>query len=1415
MSKYDVLKTTFRNATDIDNFFKQFGESSFVNWWNKNHSQKGAFGKVEQNGKTKAAKGPIKDKNWRNVWDNLDILFNKSEINLVEFICLNTIIINEATSFRPITEFFGNKSFPGISYTYSPANKRSYNTLETNKTAYDLFRDSKYVNAHEHLPFSNYKFTNDVTWQTVNFPPGTSSKEVDGKKPTFLTEADFHKYRGRGFIQLTGRANYKNVIKFIINYKGNNQVINKIKNRWKSVAGDNIDHIATISTNKEWDDLFMDTDNIIANASMWLHAERTKYSWITVTNDENKLKNDIINVAKKIAGNGAKFYHNVYLNRILQQLNMIMGGDITPTETVNTQGSNNETPIISDEDGQEARRSTSDNNGENLDNMPRVEGLINYFKPKSEILPDPIRIPGGGNKKQMGRVANTLGYLPFVYYNGIQIENKNIISFSMSVEEFLPRIKITFTDEYGILDNLGIPLDDTKITIFINSRSKALKSILMRFKIETYSKSGNTYIIGGVTDVNKMFLRRFESYSNMTSFECLQEFAKRAGLGFNSNISNSNDKMTWINPGKTGEEFIKDVVSKSYRSDSSFIWAYVDAYYNLNYIDVEDALKVDVSKSIGVDTIGLHTIKEFKDDEKINSLILTNDKSLSSSNNYFEKFNLINNSTNISLERGYLNRVKFFDINKLDILVFDIDSITSEGNKHIILKGSPQDEKYFREHVTTTYTGKLDTDNMHKNYNYSIVQNSQNIQELQKIAVRIDMPSPNLNLYRFQKVNIVFSNKVKTPTNPTIINERLTGEWMVVDIKYNQIENGFKQIVTLVRRDLSLTDEELKKGGNSKPTEEVADVVEETTNPDDAVEFIQESEPIVEVPEEEIPDRLWDWSIEFSNAQEIDDFFSKYNPNGFVAWFTDTFKQFNQITNNDVSKVYLNKDNWTKIWNNIIYIYNSIDMGYSPFKVENAPKKTVNAIEFIALNSLLFTLYNKQLLASQSMVNKSTLFKNFNTKPFMVSAYKCFNNDDYINAHGNKKNAKALKETMDNIWDTEGPVYQFEIFTSSNKNNFTLEADFYKFQPNGYMPLVGRDEFKRFFNLVKNYDGVHTFINEYKNKWSDSNLDKVAYISEMDDIRKILYSDNEIAYGMLGDFFFRRNKEHIIDVERSEDKVLKSIENMGKALIDDNLKVSFSDGRLNVDYFMKLVKLQIEILDGTNMEELLKQDWISGESLQSGSWFNSEYNNSSLIYDIRRADEVNTYDIFIKNDKGEFEKTQSYHSLYGYKDTSNLSTGKEIIKFEIILDTELFKRYFETVKKEYPFAQFTIEIKEDRLPQFNMAKFEVLDKKGGDLFFEYREIYRLTNIFDNYQSYSTQTPIKRFNEFIETLNIDRTKKNYKYVFEDDDAKKRRVKVVDYNGSVVFTTVWFNPKKVTDQEMIDAAMRFTNDSFIFK
>lgn len=810
----EVRKTTFKSSSDIDNFFKKLSSSGYADWFNKNHAGKNSFGQQDGHSSIKISK----PSSWSKVWNNISTIYGKDEINLVEFLAIDTIMLNETGgTFEPITESVGNKSNPGISYAFNSISglKKSYNTLDTNKTAKKLFNDQQYIKAHGLKPFgTTLKNTTDPRWDSSLFPSGFSGgntdKETDksGSSNTFITESDFFKFRGRGFIQTTGRSNYNPIVKFILSYNGSNSNVLKYKNQWSQYNG-NVDTILTISTNKDWDELFFKTDFIIACYAVYTHAKAGgNYQNIDAGLSDSNLRTAFLKVAKKIAGGGASAYHELYLDRVYQQLDDIEN-KINPDEEDYTDApgaSQEPTPEEQDNASQEGSTAgDGSNSGQNNNPSGVSPTLTNIFKPSIKV--GTIDFDMKAEKSSQEEVADSFGYTPVVWYNNIQIRIQDIQYFALYGEGILPEMKMTFYDSVGFFEDKGFPMDDSKIKVFINSRNTNLKPIFMDFKITDFSfdVQGN-YTLSGVADIPRIYLNKFESFSQMTSHEALQKLIKECELGFNTNTDTTSDKMTWINPGIPRHEFIQNIISRSYKSDTAFMWGYVDFYYNFNYLDVEKELNRNINEELGVSSNGMEEIFKVQDKNKLSSLFLTNDESMESSNSYFSNFRVINKSTNKSLKNGYRNVVKYYDELNKDVLVFHVESNTSKDK--IILKGAPNDDSFFKEHTINTYIGKIDTDNLHKNYHYTKVQNVQNIEDLQKMGLIIKMPTSNFNLYRFQKVKLYVSNQAPNITENNF-NARVSGEWIISSINFIMTEGKFFEEVKLVRRDLDMSDDEL------------------------------------------------------------------------------------------------------------------------------------------------------------------------------------------------------------------------------------------------------------------------------------------------------------------------------------------------------------------------------------------------------------------------------------------------------------------------------------------------------------------------------------------------------------------------------------------------------------------------------
>jgi len=444
------------------------------------------------------------------------------------------------------------------------------------------------------------------------------------------------------------------------------------------------------------------------------------------------------------------------------------------------------------------------------------------------------------------QVASNLGNFPFVYYGSYQIDVQNIYSLNLYYKGVVPYLSISFYDTLNLMKDKAMPMDDAKIEIFFNPRSQQLKEIHIRFKIVNFSVNEGRYNIDGVIDVDLLHVMQYKSYSSMTSCRALQEISKEAGLGFNTNVDDTDDQMTWINSGNYVSDFMEEIVESSYKSDTAFLTAFIDYYYNFNFIDVEKELQRDITNQLGVSDAALgEAVKEFATDtntEDIQNLLLTNDYSMNNSNIYFNSYKIVNNSTKISLESGYKNVAKYYDEIQKDFLIFNIDSLTSQTPNSIILKGSPQDNNFYNLNVNTYYLGKFDSDNVHKNYNFAYIHNDKNTYDLKKIVLEVNMGTPNYSIHKYQKIKVFISNQTPTPSQD-LVNNRLTGDWLIIDISFVYSDKTFVQKIKLIKRELSLSDEELS---NEPPITVVPPTTPtNTTNPDPVLPLDQVNPPIV------------------------------------------------------------------------------------------------------------------------------------------------------------------------------------------------------------------------------------------------------------------------------------------------------------------------------------------------------------------------------------------------------------------------------------------------------------------------------------------------------------------------------------------------------------------------------------------
>ena len=428
------------------------------------------------------------------------------------------------------------------------------------------------------------------------------------------------------------------------------------------------------------------------------------------------------------------------------------------------------------------------------------------------------------NRESTEVSADSMGMMPLVSYSSNPIQDRDIVILKLYHAGMIPKCQLTFVDSQNLIRNVGQPKDDTRVDVFIHARSNSLKSIHLSFVIEKfkqvsagqYSIIGSLYIPGG----QMLYQTQYGNFEG-TSFEALREISKKMGLGFNSNIINTEDKMNWVYAGKKTWETMDEIIKNSYINDTSFMAGYIDFYYCMNYVDVQKESDRDISDDVGIET----GVDKGTDLNKIVPQRFINEISMNKSAFYFAADPVTKQaSTAKNLKKGYRTVLKYYDRKLKKFCVFKIESNTSDGKTSYILKAAPYDKKSFKKNETHIDLGEIDLDNVHKNYLYASELNRRNLDELSNLEMTLTLPNTNLNIYKYQKVHITLVNTAATVSDAEKIKWSHTGEWIIMDISYNFITEGsvkkFTQEVRVVKKEIGKSPEEIKKDGKQEPKKE-------------------------------------------------------------------------------------------------------------------------------------------------------------------------------------------------------------------------------------------------------------------------------------------------------------------------------------------------------------------------------------------------------------------------------------------------------------------------------------------------------------------------------------------------------------------------------------------------------------------
>jgi hypothetical protein len=432
--------------------------------------------------------------------------------------------------------------------------------------------------------------------------------------------------------------------------------------------------------------------------------------------------------------------------------------------------------------------------------------------------------PQGYNASYLGQA------FPYIVLNGAEIQRNKIRHMEIDCMGFLPKISLTISIMPGKANFFAksFPRAGDVISVFVRSPNDNIKPIRNDYQIITVNYDGSDFPSdageGFLSITGRLFIPKLYDHKTFsiedTSYSALMKLAEDLSLGFASNVDSTDDKMKWIHMGNY-ESYIKSIAEHSWDGENSFFIAFVDFYYNLNFVDVNKQFVFSKDGQPGViSDINIRVPSENSTFEtQLDVFRLTNNMNFASFNNFVLQYNIINNASLLTYKEGVYKDYSFYDFTVKDIVKDSLVPLRTENapEKMVsIFSNLGTSLQSVREWAGLQYS--YPTGNVHRNYNFASLQNKFNNIQMDKIIVEASLATPNFFVHRGQRlfleilsyadkidqldesVPIIFLNDKTTAT----INFFLTDFYFVKGHKiiYDPSKQiGFSQEIYLTKRE--------------------------------------------------------------------------------------------------------------------------------------------------------------------------------------------------------------------------------------------------------------------------------------------------------------------------------------------------------------------------------------------------------------------------------------------------------------------------------------------------------------------------------------------------------------------------------------------------------------------------------------
>jgi hypothetical protein len=353
---------------------------------------------------------------------------------------------------------------------------------------------------------------------------------------------------------------------------------------------------------------------------------------------------------------------------------------------------------------------------------------------------------------------------PFVQISGYQIELSNIMSLTISENEMIPKIHLSFMDNDFAFTSHQFPILKPLVSLHLAPTNLQLKSISGDFFVTSIKsipvRDSVRYDVMAELHIPRIHSNRSTAYRSMSSVDVLRKVAADLGLGFATNEDKTNDTMTWINPNLSYKAFIEQVVSRAYTNEQSFFTCFIDRNYILHFVNVAKQFsrenEVDVTYA-GSMVQKLDPIRFDYDPKPVDELvevpmILSNSQSAGTSDLSIYDYNMLSDNGDILKVESFRKKVMWYSQGTSAPLDFFIEPISDLSTENGSVHQRPELEEFETGEVVK-WLG-IDYRNSHENYKFARVINTHNNKEIEKHVLKVVLNGANFSIIRGSRVKV-------------------------------------------------------------------------------------------------------------------------------------------------------------------------------------------------------------------------------------------------------------------------------------------------------------------------------------------------------------------------------------------------------------------------------------------------------------------------------------------------------------------------------------------------------------------------------------------------------------------------------------------------------------------------------------